>query len=62
LQNRIKEDLEKLDKDIQAEIFEKNYFDLMLYEEAKKELNSRMHRIENFEKKLDNFKDRCKTI
>ncbi len=62
LQERIKDDFKRLDKDTIDEIFEKNNYDLMLYEKAKDELNSRIQRIENFEKKLNDFKKRCKTI
>lgn len=62
LPERIKEDLKKLYKDTLDEIYEKNIYDLMLYEESRDELNRRISRIENFEKKLNDFKNRCKTI
>jgi len=44
------------------ELIDKNKLDLELYTEANKILNSRIEKIERFETKLNNFKERCERI
>ena len=51
--------LETLDEDLQKLVLEKNAYDLELYKIVNEMLNEKIFKIDNFDKKLENFKQRC---
>jgi len=59
VEEKVNKLLEKLDAPTQALVKEKNAFDEKLYTVANIQLDAKIIGIENFEQKLDNFKERC---
>ncbi len=59
VEEKVKKVLSQLDAQSQQEVIEKNAFDTQLYTDANAQLDSKISKIENFQKKLDNFKERC---
>lgn len=51
--------LSQLDSETQRLVKEKNELDMKLYIRANIQLDAKVSSIENFQKKLDNFKERC---
>lgn len=51
--------LSRLDVSTQALVIENNKFDVLLYDAANKQLDLKINNIQNFQQKLDDFKDRC---
>jgi hypothetical protein len=62
LEERLEESLDVIDKKILENLMEQNHFDLMLYEEAKNELNRRKFKVDNFQNKYKNFLKRCDSV
>ncbi len=60
VEEKVEKLLQKLDKPLQNLVKEKNAFDLELYEKANILLNEKIDKIEDFDKKLNDFKERCK--
>jgi len=52
----------EIDDNVFDEFSQKNNFDLKLYEKTNEELKKRIKKIDNFEKKLSDFQQRCKNI
>jgi len=48
--------------DIMKKLLFHNKLDMKLYEYANEELDRRIKRTENFEKKLSDFRDRCRKL
>lgn len=54
--------LKSLDQDLQQLVLEKNSHDMELYRLANQLLDTKISKINNFEKKLNNFKLRCNNL
>jgi tetratricopeptide (TPR) repeat protein len=59
LDDKIKEVENELDYDVKQLVYKNNYYDLELFKLANEKLNYEIEKIKNFEKKLENFKNRC---
>ena len=60
LEDKVKAILQQLDEPLRELVRQKNEFDLELYDEANILLNEKIVEIDNFDKKLKNFNERCK--
>ena len=59
LEEKIEKDKKELDESVWKELLRQNKFDLKLYEKAKNEFNIHLEKIENLNKKISDFKNRC---
>jgi len=59
---RIETEKKQIGDDIMKKLMFHNKLDMKLYEYANEELDRRIKRTENFEKKLLDFKDRCRKL
>jgi len=62
LMEKLEKAKNEIDEQVWKKLLEQNKFDLELYEKANEELNTRLEKIENFDSKMSNFKNRCKKI
>ncbi len=60
VKEKVEKLLQQLDEPVQKLVKEKNAFDLELYEKANILLDEKITKIEDFDKKLNDFKERCK--
>lgn len=60
IEEKVKKIFQQLGEPLQELVRQKNEFDLELYKRANSLLDEKIDRIHNFEKKLENFKERCK--
>lgn len=60
IEDKVKKINQQLDEPLGELVREKNKFDLILYEKANLLLDAKIGEIQTFEKKLNNFQERCK--
>lgn len=59
LEQKLKDGRSKIGETLWKELVAKNELDIELYEIANEELNHRIKKIDNFDEKIKNFKNRC---
>lgn len=62
MMNRIESGKQQIGEEIMNSLIEQNQFDMMLYENSNKSLDKRISKIQDFDKKLDEFRNRCRQI